>query len=152
MATSVTCKWILTVAMLTRTVGAMQMRTTGLRLGVKLGVERVPGKRKLHTVVMIRHGESTWNVEKRFTGWCDVPLTDHGEADAVDAGSLMKLRGLKFDVAFTSTLERAWRTLAIALSESDQSGIETIRNWRLNERHYGSLQGLNKLETELETS
>ena len=89
------------------------MRTTGLRLGVKLGVECVPGKRSLHTVVMIRHGESTWNVEKRFTGWCDVPLTDHGEADAVDAGSLMKLRGLKFDVAFTSTLERAWRTLAI---------------------------------------
>lgn len=99
------------------------------------------GSRSLHTVVMIRHGESTWNVEKRFTGWCDIPLTDHGEADAVDAGSLMKLRGLNFDVAFTSTLERAWRTSAIALSESDQSGVETIRNWRLNERHYGALQG-----------
>jgi 2,3-bisphosphoglycerate-dependent phosphoglycerate mutase len=95
----------------------------------------------LHTLVMIRHGESTWNVEKRFTGWCNVPLTEHGEADARDAGELMKLRGLKFDVAFTSGLERAWRTLAIALSSSGGSTTEVIKSWRLNERHYGALQG-----------
>lgn len=91
---------------------------------------------------MIRHGESSWNVEKRFTGWCDVPLTNHGEIDAHDAGVLMGERGMKFDVAFTSTLERAWRTCAIALSAAGQSGsVETIRSWKLNERHYGALQG-----------
>ena len=91
---------------------------------------------------MIRHGESSWNVEKRFTGWCDIPLTNHGEIDAHDAGVLMGERGMKFDVAFTSTLERAWRTCAIALSAAGQSGsVETIRSWKLNERHYGALQG-----------
>jgi 2,3-bisphosphoglycerate-dependent phosphoglycerate mutase len=90
---------------------------------------------------MIRHGESTWNRERRFTGWCDVPLTSHGEADARDAGALIGQRGLKFDVAFTSNLERAWRTCAIVLSASGQSDIETVRTWRLNERHYGALQG-----------
>jgi 2,3-bisphosphoglycerate-dependent phosphoglycerate mutase len=95
----------------------------------------------MYTVVMIRHGESTWNLEKRFTGWCDVPLTSHGEADARDAGALIGQRGLKFDVAFTSNLERAWRTCAIVLSASGQSNIETVRTWRLNERHYGALQG-----------
>lgn len=99
-------------------------------------------KRGVHTVVMIRHGESSWNVEKRFTGWCDIPLTDHGEIDAHDAGVLMGERGMKFDVAFTSTLERAWRTCAIALSAAGQSGsVETLRSWKLNERHYGALQG-----------
>ena len=98
--------------------------------------------RAVHTVVMIRHGESSWNVEKRFTGWCDIPLTDHGEVDAHDAGVLMGERGMKFDVAFTSTLERAWRTCAIALSAAGQSGsVETLRSWKLNERHYGALQG-----------
>lgn len=98
--------------------------------------------RGVHTVVMIRHGESSWNVEKRFTGWCDIPLTDHGEVDAHDAGVLMGERGMKFDVAFTSTLERAWRTCAIALSAAGQSGsVETLRSWKLNERHYGALQG-----------
>ena len=100
------------------------------------------GINTVHTVVMIRHGESSWNVEKRFTGWCDIPLTDHGEVDAYDAGVLMGERGMKFDVAFTSTLERAWRTCAIALSAAGQSGsVETQRSWQLNERHYGALQG-----------
>lgn len=100
--------------------------------------------RKVHTVVMIRHGESIWNVDRRFTGWCDVPLTKHGEADARDAGHLMGERGLKFDVAFTSNLERAWRTCAMVLAESGQSGVETIKSWKLNERHYGALQGHKK--------
>eukprot|EP01038_Epipyxis_sp_PR26KG_P007143 gene7143-9746_t len=90
---------------------------------------------------MIRHGESTWNQENRFTGWCDIPLTAAGENDAKDAGTLMGERGLKFDVAFTSTLERAWRTCALTLSEAGQSGVEVVRSWKLNERHYGALQG-----------
>ena len=95
-----------------------------------------------HTVVMVRHGESVWNVEKRFTGWCDVPLTEHGIADAADAGSLMGERGIKFDVAFTSSLERAWKTCDIALKSAGQHDtVETIRSWKLNERHYGALQG-----------
>jgi 2,3-bisphosphoglycerate-dependent phosphoglycerate mutase len=86
---------------------------------------------------MIRHGESVWNLEKKFTGWCDVPLTKHGELDAKDAGVLLGERGLKFDVAFTSDLERAWRTCAIALSAADLSSVEVVRSWKLNERHYG---------------
>lgn len=102
---------------------------------------RVVSNRNLHTVVMVRHGESLWNLEKRFTGWCNVPLTAAGEADAKDAGILMGERGLHFDIAFTSSLERAWRTCAIILSSAGQSGVETVRSWRLNERHYGALQG-----------
>ena len=73
-------------------------------------------RKDVHTIVMIRHGESTWNLDKRFTGWCDIPLTSRGEVDAKDAGALMGERGLKFDIAFTSNLERAWRTCALALS------------------------------------
>jgi len=98
----------------------------------------------MHTVVMLRHGESLWNVENRFTGWCDVPLTAHGEADAIDAGTLMGERGLKFDVAFTSNLERGWRTCAMTLAAAGQSSTETIRSSMLNERHYGALQGHKK--------
>lgn len=98
-------------------------------------------KRDYYTVVMIRHGESIWNLEKRFTGWCDIPLTTHGEADARDAGALIGERGIKFDLVFTSNLERAWRTSAIVLASSGQSAVETIRTWKLNERHYGALQG-----------
>lgn len=100
--------------------------------------------RGVHTVVMVRHGESLWNVEKRFTGWCDVPLTKNGELDARDAGALIGSRGIKFDIAFTSYLERAWRSCGILLSEAGQSDVETIRSWRLNERHYGLLQGHRK--------
>lgn len=100
-------------------------------------VTRSTQSASIHTVVMLRHGESLWNVENRFTGWCDVPLTEHGEADAIDAGHLMGDRGLKFDVAFTSNLERAWRTCALTLAAAGQSGVETIRSSMLNERHYG---------------
>lgn len=98
---------------------------------------QLTARRNPHTVVMIRHGESLWNLENRFTGWCDVPLTQNGELDAYDAGTLMGKRGLKFDIAFTSKLERAWRTCAIALAASGQSHVETIRSSFLNERHYG---------------
>ncbi|RYH19389.1 2,3-diphosphoglycerate-dependent phosphoglycerate mutase [archaeon] len=101
-------------------------------------------KAALHTVVLIRHGESLWNQEKRFTGWCDVPLTPGGEADAKDAGVLIGERGIKFDVAFTSNLERAWRTCAMVLASSGQGFVETHRSWYLNERHYGALQGHSK--------
>lgn len=102
----------------------------------------IPSRCVSHTVVMVRHGESVWNVEKRFTGWCDVPLTEHGVADALDAGTLMGERGMQFDVAFTSTLERAWKTCDIALEAAGQTdSVETIKSWKLNERHYGALQG-----------
>jgi len=90
---------------------------------------------------MLRHGESLWNVENRFTGWYDVPLTEAGIREAVDAGALIGERGLKFDVAFTSNLERAWKTCALTLNASGQSNVETIRSSKLNERHYGALQG-----------
>lgn len=109
---------------------------------ITFGVAKLNRRGVSHTVVMLRHGESIWNVEKRFTGWCDIPLTEHGEADALDAGTLMGERGMKFDVAFTSTLERAWKTCDIALKAAGQSDtVETIRSWKLNERHYGALQG-----------
>lgn len=98
----------------------------------------------IHTVVMLRHGKSLWNVENRFTGWYDVPLTEAGIREAVDAGTLIGERGLKFDVAFTSNLERAWRTCALTLNAAGQPDVETIRSSKLNERHYGALQGHQK--------
>eukprot|EP01041_Mallomonas_annulata_P002896 gene2897-5686_t len=110
-----------------------------MRLSPLLSKLRV---RQVHTVVLLRHGESIWNGgDTRFTGWCDVPLTETGAADAIDAGHLMGERGLKFDVAFTSSLERAWKTCSLALQASGQPQVEQIRSWRLNERHYGMLQG-----------
>lgn len=112
------------------------MRLPAARLLGMTMIANIPN-RSIHTVVMLRHGESLWNVENRFTGWCDVPLTANGEADAVDAGLLMGERGLQFDVAFTSNLERAWRTCALTLAAAGQSGVETIRSSLLNERHYG---------------
>mmetsp|Transcript_22843 Transcript_22843/g.51257 ORF Transcript_22843/g.51257 Transcript_22843/m.51257 type:complete len:430 (-) Transcript_22843:131-1420(-) len=121
------------------------MLSAHLRLAARLVPTRAGANgHSMHTVVMLRHGESLWNVENRFTGWCDVPLTAHGEADAIDAGTLMGERGLKFDVAFTSNLERGWRTCAMTLAAADQSSTETIRSSMLNERHYGALQGHKK--------
>jgi 2,3-bisphosphoglycerate-dependent phosphoglycerate mutase len=98
-------------------------------------------------MVLLRHGESEWNKENRFTGWTDVDLSDKGIAEAHDGGRLLREGGYLFDVAYTSVLKRAIRTLWIALDEMDQMWIPVYRTWRLNERHYGALQGLNKAET-----
>ena len=99
------------------------------------------------TLVLLRHGESVWNKENRFTGWTDVDLSDDGRAEARKAGQLIKDAGLTFDVAYTSLLKRAIRTCWITLDELDLLWIPVYRSWRLNERHYGALQGLNKAET-----
>ncbi len=101
----------------------------------------------MYKVVLLRHGESDWNRENRFTGWTDVDLSDKGRAEAKAAGQLFKQEGYVFDRAFTSLLKRAIRTLFIALDEMDALWIPVQRTWRLNERHYGALQGLNKAET-----
>ena len=101
----------------------------------------------MKTLVLLRHGESTWNRENRFTGWTDVDLTERGAAEARRAGQQLGEEGLQFDVAYTSVLKRAIRTLWIVLDELDQMWIPVHRSWRLNERHYGALQGLNKVET-----
>jgi len=98
-------------------------------------------------VVLLRHGESTWNKENRFTGWTDVDLSDRGREEAREAGRLLKEGGYAFDIAYTSVLKRAIRTLWIALDGLDQMWLPVEKNWRLNERHYGALQGLNKAET-----
>jgi 2,3-bisphosphoglycerate-dependent phosphoglycerate mutase len=99
------------------------------------------------TLVLLRHGESTWNKENRFTGWTDVDLSERGREEAREAGRLLKEGAYTFDVAYTSVLKRAIRTLWIALDELDQMWLPVVKNWRLNERHYGGLQGLNKAET-----
>lgn len=98
-------------------------------------------------LVLLRHGQSQWNKENRFTGWVDVPLSTEGEAEAHRAGELMRAEGLLFDVAYTSLLKRAIKTLWIALEELDRMWIPVHNSWRLNERMYGALQGLNKAET-----
>jgi 2,3-bisphosphoglycerate-dependent phosphoglycerate mutase len=98
-------------------------------------------------LVLMRHGESTWNLENRFTGWVDVDLTEKGVGEAHRAGALLKAEGFAFDLAYTSLLTRAIRTLWIAQEELDRRWIPVIKHWRLNERHYGALQGLNKAET-----
>jgi 2,3-bisphosphoglycerate-dependent phosphoglycerate mutase len=101
----------------------------------------------MHKLVLLRHGESQWNRENRFTGWTDVDLSDQGRAEAREAGRLLKAEGYDFDLAFTSVLKRAIRTLWLALDEMDLMWIPVRNSWRLNERHYGALQGLNKAET-----
>jgi len=101
----------------------------------------------MYKLVLIRHGESTWNLENRFTGWTDVELTPTGVEQAKQAGRLLKEAGYDFDLAYTSVLKRAVWTLWHALSEMDRTWLPVIHNWRLNERHYGALQGLNKAET-----
>ena len=98
-------------------------------------------------LILLRHGESTWNLQNRFTGWTDVDLSERGVIEANHSGQLMKQAGYDFDLAFTSVLKRAIRTLWIVLDELDLMWIPTLISWRLNERHYGALQGLNKAET-----
>ena len=101
----------------------------------------------MYKLVMMRHGQSTWNLENRFTGWTDVDLTPLGVEEAKLAGQLLKEKGYAFDIAYTSVLKRAIKTLNVALEEMDQLWLPTSKHWRLNERHYGALQGLNKAET-----
>lgn len=98
-------------------------------------------------LVLIRHGESLWNKENRFTGWTDVDLSENGLIEARKAGQILKANGYVFDIAYTSVLKRAIRTLWIALHETDLMWIPVYKSWKLNERHYGALQGLNKAET-----
>lgn len=98
-------------------------------------------------LVLIRHGQSAWNLENRFTGWTDVDLTDTGRQEAMNGGRLLREGGYTFDIAYTSVLKRAIRTLWIVLDEMDLMWIPVVRHWRLNEKHYGVLQGLNKAET-----
>jgi 2,3-bisphosphoglycerate-dependent phosphoglycerate mutase len=101
----------------------------------------------MYKLVLVRHGQSTWNLENRFTGWTDVGLTDQGRSEAREAGRLLREGGYVFDVAYTSVLRRAIHTLWIVLEEMELEWIPVIRAWQLNERHYGALQGLNKAET-----
>jgi 2,3-bisphosphoglycerate-dependent phosphoglycerate mutase len=101
----------------------------------------------MHKLVLVRHGESTWNLENRFTGWTDVGLTDTGVEQARQAGRLLREAGYEFDIAYTSVLKRAIWTLWHCLEEMDRAWLPVVNDWRLNERHYGALQGLNKAET-----
>jgi 2,3-bisphosphoglycerate-dependent phosphoglycerate mutase len=100
-----------------------------------------------YTLVLLRHGQSTWNLENRFTGWTDVGLTDQGEIEAHESGKLLREGGYTFDLAYTSVLKRAIKTLWIVMEEMDLEWLPVINAWQLNERHYGDLQGLNKAET-----
>ncbi len=101
----------------------------------------------MYKIVFMRHGESVWNRENRFTGWADVDLTDKGIAEAREAGRVLKEAGFRFDLTYTSVLKRAIRTLWLTLDEMDLMWLPVVHDWRLNERHYGALQGLNKAET-----
>ena len=101
----------------------------------------------MYKLVLIRHGESTWNLENRFTGWTDVDLTPTGVEQAKQAGRLLKAEGYDFDIAYTSVLTRAIRSLHLVLEDMQRLWLPSVKHWRLNERHYGALQGLNKAET-----
>ncbi|HBF39633.1 MAG TPA: 2,3-diphosphoglycerate-dependent phosphoglycerate mutase [Firmicutes bacterium] len=101
----------------------------------------------MNKLVLLRHGESLWNQENRFTGWTDVDLSEKGRMEAHRAGKALKQEGYSFDIAFTSVLQRAIKTLWIVLEETDHTWIPEVKSWHLNERHYGALQGLNKAET-----
>jgi 2,3-bisphosphoglycerate-dependent phosphoglycerate mutase len=121
------------------------------RLTLDVTCHKEPGAlemcKEMRKLVLMRHGESLWNRDNRFTGWTDVDLSARGEAEAREAGKLLAAKGYTLDLAFTSVLKRAVRTLWIVLDELDRMWIPVERSWRLNERHYGALQGLNKAET-----
>ena len=102
----------------------------------------------MHKLVLLRHGESIWNKKGLFTGWTDVDLSKKGIEEAISSGKVLKAEGFTFDIAFTSVLKRAIRTLWIVLDEMDLMWIPVERSWQMNERHYGALQGLNKRETD----
>ena len=110
-------------------------------------MEKQATQSKIGKLVLLRHGESLWNHENRFTGWVDIDLSDKGRAEALDAGRALKSCGVEFQICYTSFLKRAIKTLHIALEEMDRMWLPTFKDWRLNERHYGELQGLNKSET-----
>jgi len=101
----------------------------------------------MYKLVLLRHGQSTWNLENRFTGWTDVGLTEQGIQEAINAGQILKQEGYLFDIAYTSVLKRAIKTLWLVMEEMEIEWIPVVRAWQLNERHYGALQGLNKAET-----
>ena len=101
----------------------------------------------MYKLVLLRHGESQWNLENRFTGWTDVDITENGWQEARRAGELLAREGFDFDIAYTSVLKRAIRTLYTVLDVMDRMWIPVVKDWHLNERHYGALQGLNKAET-----
>jgi 2,3-bisphosphoglycerate-dependent phosphoglycerate mutase len=108
---------------------------------------KIEGANPMYKLVLIRHGESTWNKENLFTGWTDVDLSEKGVEEAQEGGRVLKEQGYTFDIAFTSVLKRAIRTLWFVMDEMDLMWIPVVRDWRLNERHYGALQGLNKAQT-----
>jgi 2,3-bisphosphoglycerate-dependent phosphoglycerate mutase len=118
-----------------------------IKLGVRINTNLKLGEDSMKKLVLLRHGESTWNRENRFTGWTDVDLSGQGIQEAKKAGEVLKKEGFIFDLAFTSVLKRAIRTLWLTLDEMDLMWIPVYNSWRLNERHYGALQGLNKSET-----
>lgn len=118
-----------------------------LKRGLSALSQGAKNARSVHTVVFMRHGQSTWNLENRFTGWVDVPLTAQGVEEAKRAGAALKKEGLQFDVAYTSVLRRAIKTCWTVLDETEQNFVPVLQDWRLNERHYGALQGLDKAET-----
>jgi 2,3-bisphosphoglycerate-dependent phosphoglycerate mutase len=120
---------------------------SGLRRSPLAAADPIEEPIRMHKVVLVRHGESDWNKQNRFTGWTDVDLSEKGVAEAHEAGQTLRAQGFAFDVAFTSVLKRAIRTLWITLEEMDRMWIPIHNSWRLNERHYGALQGLNKSET-----
>ena len=126
--------------------GMVAARGCPKTLSCRRAMSSQPGE-VAHTVVLVRHGQSQWNLENRFTGWVDVPLTEQGEKEAREAGQMLQREGFTFDVAYTSMLKRAIKTCWLALEEMDLFWLPQKRSWRLNERHYGALAGLNKAET-----
>jgi 2,3-bisphosphoglycerate-dependent phosphoglycerate mutase len=127
--------------------GHLTQRTIWATIGVTVRMISRWQEKPMYKLVLIRHGQSLWNLENRFTGWVDVDLTDTGREEARNGGQLLREEGYTFDVAYTSVLKRSIRTLWIVLDEMDLMWLPVVRHWRLNERHYGALQGLNKAET-----